>query len=198
MVFGKWGPVRLSGAVAAAAVLVVAGCSGGSDTPDIDSAVASTAGDVVTPEVSESPTEEEEALPEQCGELTDPPEEGGVIVFGERADYKPIFAEYDVGVIFEATFKNTSDLVAIDVEADYRFFIDGEEVTGELKRDSIIQYRPLHIEWLTWNTPGTDRPVVYPRGDDADAPAHWEGAEIELRVDVTVGGWCTPAADVAP
>ena len=191
--------MRLSGAamVAVALVVAVAGCSGGSDTPDGDGAVASSAGDVVTPEVSESATEEEEALPEQCGELTDPPEEGGVIVFGERARYEPEYVKYDSPVVFKATFKNTSDLVAIDVEADYRFFIDGEEVTGELKRDS-IQWRPFHMEWLTWNTPGTDRPVEHPRGDDADAPAHWEGAEIELRVDVTVGGWCTPAADVAP
>ena len=184
-------------AIAVALVVVVTGCSGGADAPDGDSAVSSTAGDVVTPEVSESPTEEEEALPEQCEELTDPPEEGEVIVLDKRAEYDPVYAEFDSGLVFNATFKNTSDLVAIDVEADYRFFIDGEEVTGELKRDS-IQWRPFYMESLTWNTPGTDRPVVYPKGGDVDAPADWEGAEIELRVDVTVGGWCTPSAEVAP
>ena len=48
--------------------------------------------------------------------------------------------------------QNTSELVAIDIEGDYRFYIDGEDVTMELMPDIDI-FRPVELDRLTWNIP---------------------------------------------
>ena len=176
--------------VVAVVGLAVVGCSGESEAPD--DVAASPTSAVPSPEVSESATEA--VLPEECEALSDPPEDGEVIVFDEYVRYSP---EYSDPVSFSATLKNTSELVAIDIKADYRFYIDGEDVTMELMPD-IDQFRPAHIDRLTWNTAGTDREVMFPLGTQLDAPSYWEDVDVELKVTVTVGGWCTPADWVLP
>lgn len=200
MTLGDMGSVRPMKSMRwiAAAVMVAltaAGCSGEPETPD-DVATSPT-GAAPTSEVSESPTDS--VLPDECEALADPPEDGDVIVYDEYVRYSPEYIDekYSAPVSFSATLQNTSELVAIDIEADYRFYIDGEDVTVELMPD-IESFRPVELDRLTWNTPGTDREVIFPLGDQLDGPSYWEDADVELKVTVTVGGWCTPAEWVLP
>ena len=176
--------------VVAVVGLAVVGCSGESEAPD--DVAASPTSAVPSPEVSESATEA--VLPEECEALSDPPEDGEVIVFDEYVRYSS-GRENSIG--FSATFQNTSELVAIDIEGDYRFYIDGEDVTMELMPDIDI-FRPVELDRLTWNIPGTGRELKFPVGNQVDAPSYWEDVDVELKVTVTVGGWCTPADWVLP
>jgi len=177
------GRALLAGAVASAFLLV--GCSS-EDTPD-DTA-------------SESPADTE-GLPAECSEWAEAPDAAEAVRTNAFVG-NAIWEKVDGYIWFEASWQNTTDLVAVNVTANLRILYDGEDITDELPgQDTLAQYNPYTIEVMLPDELAADSGESYSTGEvtiDVPPSPQWaEGDEslTKLEADPQVERWCVPKKD---
>ena len=158
--------------------LAMTGCAG--DTPD-------------TPDASESPGMDD-ALPAECSEWTEPPSVADPIdTHGYMAS--AAWEKVDGYLLFEASWVNTSDLVAVGLSSDLRIIFDGEDITGDLPGQAVIaEYNPYEFPILQ---PGERHSTGEIRIDLPPSPQWAEsgGKRTELQAEPTIDRWCLPAEE---
>lgn len=165
-------------AMIAAVCLALTGCT--ADEPDVS-------------DTAESSTIETD-LPGECSEWTDPPTVSDPIdthAFIGNAAWEKV----DGYLWFEATWVNTTDLVAVGVSADLRVFFDGTDITEDLPSQEIVaEYNPYSFAVLE---PGEQHRTGEINIDLPPSPQWSEsgGKRTELHAEPTIERWCLPAED---
>ncbi|GAA4901565.1 hypothetical protein LX16_0396 [Stackebrandtia albiflava] len=162
-------------------LLLLSACSG--DTPGDD------------PTGSASPSDTA-GLPAECAEWAEAPGVDEPITTNAYVG-SAVWEEVDGYIVFDAQWRNETDLVAVNVTADFRFFFDGEEITDELPaQETLAQFRPYTIDVMLPAAVADEEGIEY-RSEETtiDMPptpewAESNGGKTTLEAVPVVERWC--------
>lgn len=146
-------------------------------------------------EATSSPSEDLAGLPDECSEWADEPTDPDALDTNAFIG-SAVWEKVDGYLWFEASWTNTTELVAVNVTADLRIIFDGEDITDDLpEQETLAEYQPHTVDLIL---PGETERTGEIEIDVPPSPQWAEGDKdlTDLEADPTVEQWCVPKEDV--